>query len=107
VFTKLARYLLSDGLLDLGFVLVFAALWIRKDRRKSDRFVLLRGPFLVMAKSRGFLLAKPFSETIPMQGGQLSERNRRETAIARHGVLKREIDKMIKESLAEVSRRKS
>lgn len=61
---KLTRHLVSHWLLDIGFACVFLAIVLRGDRRKSDRFTILRGPFLVVAKARGFLLAKPYYEPI-------------------------------------------
>lgn len=64
MFAKLSRHLVAHWLETLGFTLVFLAIVMRGERRKSGRFVVLRGPFLIIAKARGFLLAKPFYESI-------------------------------------------
>jgi len=64
VLTKLTRLLVSHWLMDIGFACVFLAIVLRGERRKSDRFTILRGPFLIVAKARGFILAKPYYDPI-------------------------------------------
>jgi len=64
VFARFSRHLVAHWLETLGFTLVFLAIVTRGERRKSGRFMILRGPFLIIAKARGFLLAKPLYESI-------------------------------------------